>query len=223
MIIIFGASGGIGFQLLKHFKAIGLDCIGTYNSNPMPNENGMVKVDITNLLEVIDFVESLKFYGKLLVVNCTGMTDACAMHKADYESWKSVIDVNILGAFNIARSVLPLMRKNRFGRIINFGSIVSKKPVFGSSAYIVSKTALAGLSSSINFENAKFGISAVTINLGYTDVGMIESVQSDMKSDIISRSPFGRLCSISEVISTVEYAFECEYVGGSQIDLFGGI
>ena len=222
MIVVFGASGGVGNALFTHFKMLGKNCIGTYNSNRISSSAGMVRLDITDELAVSDFIKELNISEPLYVINCVGVTDKCPIHKADLESWKSVVDINLIGAFNIARAVLPYMRESGFGRMVNFGSIVSQRPVFGSSAYIVSKAALVGFSKAINVENANRGISAVTINLGYSDVGMIESVPSKIKNDIISGSPYGRLCSMSEVISTVKYIFDCEYLGGGTIDLFGG-
>ena len=223
MIIIFGASGGLGECLVEHFRSIDQDVIGTFNSKIPVEVNGMFKIDVTNFEEVNSFISGLNIIEPLYVVNCTGITDACPLHKTNFDSWKKVIDVNLMGAFNIARAVLPVMREHNFGRIINFGSIVAKRPVFGSSAYISSKAALIGLSKAINIENARLGVSAATINLGYSEKGMIERVPASIMDGIVNSSPLKRLCSTDEIITTVQFVFDCEYVGGSEIDLFGGI
>ena len=223
MIIIFGASGGVGKGLMDYFRSSDHKCVGTYNNqNVIPSED-MYKVDVADEKQVTTFIASVVGNEPLYVINCAGITDASPIHKATIESWRTVIDINLIGAFNIARAVLPVMRQSGFGRLINFGSIVSKSPVFGCSAYITSKAALVGFSKAVNIENSALGISSVTINLGYAELGMIRTVPSKIKDKIIEKTPLGRLCALSEIISTVEYAFDCEYIGGSEINLFGGM
>lgn len=221
MIIIFGASGGVGKTLYTHFKGINRNCLGTYNLNNNSPDNSLLQLDITNLDDVQGFINSLP-HKPFCIINCVGITDMSPLHKAKPQDWKKVIDINLIGSFNISRAILPKMRELNFGKIIHFGSIVSSKPIFGSSAYITSKSALKGLSQSINKENKKFGILSILVNLGYTEVGMINKVPQKVVKNIIDNSKYKRLCSKEEIIKTVEDILDDKHKGKTEINLFAG-
>ena len=218
MIIIFGASGGIGKELFDHYKKTGIKCIGTYNNN---DNNGLINLDISELSNFESFISTLDLNRNINIINCVGITDLNPLHKSDSISWKKIIEVNIMGAFNIFRTFLPYMRKNNYGKIINFGSIVTEKPVFGSSAYITSKDALKGLSKSVNIENKKNNIKSTIINLGYSELGMIKKVPEKIKKEIIKNSKYNRLCSKSEIIQMVDDILNDKIIE-SEINLYAG-
>lgn len=218
MIIIFGASGGIGKELFDYYKKTGIECIGTYNNN---NNNDLINLDISELSNFESFISTLDLNRNINIINCVGITDLNPLHKSDSISWKKIIEVNIMGAFNVFRTFLPYMRKNNYGKIIHFGSIVTEKPVFGSSAYITSKDALKGLSKSVNIENKKNNIKSTIINLGYSELGMIKKVPEKIKKDIIKNSKYNRLCSKSEIIQMVDDILNDKIIQ-SEINLYAG-
>ena len=218
MVIIFGASGGIGKELFDYYKKTGTECIGTYNS---ADNDGLINLDISELSNFESFISILDLDKNINIINCTGITDLNPLHKSDSNSWKKIIEVNIIGAFNILRTFLPLMRKNNYGKIIHFGSIVTEKPVFGSSAYITSKDALKGLSKSVNIENKKNNIKSTIINLGYSELGMISKVPEKIKKEIIKNSKYNRLCSKSEIIKMVDDILNDKIIE-PEINLYAG-
>ena len=218
MIIIFGASGGIGKELFDYYKETGIECIGTYNNN---DNNGLINLDISELSNFESFISELDLDKNINIINCVGITDLNPLHKSNSNSWKKIIDVNIMGSFNIFRTFLPYMRKNNYGKIINFGSIVTEKPVFGSSAYITSKDALKGLSKSVNIENKKNNIKSTIINLGYSELGMIKKVPEKIKKEIIENSKYNRLCSKSEIIKMVDDILN-DKILDTEINLYAG-
>ena len=219
MIIIFGASGGVGEALYSYFLNKKISCVGTCNSNTTNLD--LVELDITDYDQVNKFISSIQLNStELAVINCVGVTDISPLHKSNISNWEKVININILGGFNIAKAVLPIMRSNRFGQIIHFGSIVTSQPVFGSSAYITSKSALTGLNKAINIENMKYNISSTLIHLGYSELGMIKKVPDPVLKEIIKNSKNKRLCSKEEIINTVLNILNTNVKNDDEINLF---
>ncbi|MBP1671863.1 MAG: family oxidoreductase, partial [Bacteroidetes bacterium] len=105
-------------------------------------------------------------------MNCAGISYNSYAHKADIDKWNKVIEVNLNGTFNVIRNILPIMREQSYGRIINFSSIVTSLPTPGVSAYAASKAGLIGLTKSLAVENASKRITVNAINLGYANIGM---------------------------------------------------
>jgi NAD(P)-dependent dehydrogenase (short-subunit alcohol dehydrogenase family) len=227
MIIITGASKGIGKFLLENYLNKGEKVFGTFNSSNSKATNvnaHYTKLDITNYGEVEEWIKLIKSYEKkITLINCAGITYNAFAHKANINLWKSVIDVNLIGTFNVIRAVLPKMRENNFGRIINFSSVTAQKSTPGLSAYAASKSALWGLVKSISVENASKGITINNINLGYSELGMIDQVPEKYIHAIIEQIPNGKLCKKEDIFNCVEFIRNNKYLNGSSIDLNGGI
>ena len=225
MIIITGASRGIGKYLLESYLQQSNEIVlGTYLNTINNNINNYVQLDVTNYNDVTDFVEKNKsILNNITLINCAGINYNAFTHKSDIEQWKKVIDTNLYGTYNMIRNLLPLMRNEKFGRIINFSSVVAIKPTPGVSSYATSKSALWGLSKSVAVENAGLNITINNINLGYSKFGMIEDVPPDYLKTIISQIPVGRLCEGQEILDTVNYLRLNSYITGSSIDLTGGL
>lgn len=228
MIIITGASKGIGRYLFIRFKQDGLNVIGTYNStiNGLDEDiHSYYKVDISDNGAVEKMVMSIKnLLSEIILLNCAGITYNSFAHKADIEKWNRVIDVNLNGSFNIIRQVLPIMRNQGYGRIINFSSVVTSLPTLGVSAYAASKAGLLGLTKSLAAENASKGITVNAINLGYVNIGMgINDVPLAVQEKLKKQIPAGRFCEPEEVYNTVKYLIQTEYVNGAAIDINGAL
>ena len=161
MIIVTGASRGIGKFLFERFVHLGENVYGTYNAT-CPEKGRMdllTKVDISSFSEVSNWIEAIEDkISNLVLINCAGNNYNSYAHKADIKNWSDVINVNLVGTFNVIRSVLPIMREDGYGRIINFASIVAQMGIAGTSAYAASKAGLWGLARSIAAENATKGI-----------------------------------------------------------------
>lgn len=227
MIIITGASKGIGNFLFHEFKKNEIDVIGTYNSSKLEvSENcNFYKVDISDYSQVTKWLSSIKpMLKNLILINCAGISYNTFAHKADIEKWNKVIDVNIKGNFNIIHCLLPIMREQSYGRIINFSSVVTTLPTAGISAYMASKCALNGLTKVLAIENGLKGITVNAINLGYSNIGMgLNEVPESNKITLKHSIPLGRFCEPLEILKTVNFIIETEYINGSIIDLNGGL
>jgi NAD(P)-dependent dehydrogenase (short-subunit alcohol dehydrogenase family) len=226
MIYITGAGRGIGKFLFEHFSNEGLNVVGTYN-NSLPDSKfieKLSKVDITKPESIGNwFDKNHDNTGTNILINCAGINYSAFAHKADLDAWKSVINVNLMGTFNAIHRALPLMRDYGFGRIINFSSVVGQKGVAGTSAYAASKSALSGLVKCIAVENATKGITINNINLGYFDIGMISEVSEKFQSEILNSIPSKSFGKPKDILSTVKYIINTDYLNGASIDLSAGL
>jgi NAD(P)-dependent dehydrogenase (short-subunit alcohol dehydrogenase family) len=225
MIVITGASRGIGKFLLESYLSHNESVIGTFlNSSPGQDLAHYQKLDVTDINQVEDFVaKNNEKLNEITLINCAGITYNTFMHKSDSVRWKQVIETNLFGVYNLTRALLPLMRAQQFGRIINFSSVVAVKPTPGVSPYATSKAALWGFARSVAVENAALNININNINMGYSVLGMINQVPEEFLKSIISQIPAGKLCEPADILSTVNYLRATNYITGSSIDLSGGL
>lgn len=226
MILITGASRGVGKFLFESYTQLGEKVFGTFNNSSVNfanYENAFCNVDVTKESDVQKWIESIDNLQHITLINCAGINYNAFAHKADLTHWKQVIDVNLVGTFNVIHKVLPLMRENNYGRIINFSSVVAQKATPGISAYAASKAALWGMTKSIAQENATKGITINNINLGYSELGMIEQVPDKFKEVIKSQIPCGEFIRKEDVFNTVEYIRNTAFLTGVNIDLNGGL
>ena len=223
--VITGASKGIGSFLFNKFLNEGKEVYGTYNTSPPPStERNLSKVDITDNVEVKKWVDEIVKPGdQVVLINCAGINYNVFAHKADKIKWERVIDVNLIGTFNVICAVLPFMRKSNYGRIINFSSFVAQKGIPGTSAYAASKAGLWGLTRSIATENATKGITINTLNLGYFDIGMISEVPGKILASIIKTIPVQKLGDSINIYNAVKFLINSDYINGTSIDINGGL
>jgi len=213
MKIIIGASGGIGKKLYDHYWDKQEVVYGTFLDNG-EEEEFMWRVDVTHPQSVNGFAEEIDLYdGRITLINCAGVNYDSMAHLADVYEWAQVIDVNLVGTFNVIRAFLPFMRKHNYGRIINMGSVVAQKGIAGTSAYAASKAGLWGMSKAIADENRDKNITINTLNLGYMDVGMGVKLEPEIR-------PRG---DIQNIINAIDFLVGSEFVTGTSIDINGGL
>lgn len=226
MILITGASRGVGKYLLERFIKQDEAVSGTFHSTK-PSDSDCVhftQVDVTDFPAVKNWVAGFSDQDKLTLINCSGISYNAFTHKSDIGQWRSVIETNLIGTYHCIRAVLPLMRTKKWGRIINISSVVAKRPTPGISAYAASKSALWGLSKSVAAENGALGITCNCINLGYAQVGMgVEKVPETFQAQIKAQIPSGKFCPPEDIFSLVEMLRKVEYINGADIDLSGGL
>jgi NAD(P)-dependent dehydrogenase (short-subunit alcohol dehydrogenase family) len=226
MIIITGITGGIGNYLFNMFFNMGEKVIGTYHITKPEGKQyiNCFQLDITDNDKVETFIREITPELKnVTLINCAGISYNSFAHKSDLEEWTKVIDVNLTGTFYMIRSILPAMREQQFGRIINLSSIVAQTGVMGTSAYAASKAGLNGMIKSIALENAQKSITINNINLGYFKVGMINTVPAEMQEKIKSKIAVHEFGDPENLLKTIQFIRETPYLTGSFIDLNGGL
>ena len=123
MIIITGASRGIGKYLMEEFLKLNKKVIGTYfkESSEFEKNPLMYRLDITDIRGTEKFAEDIKEYlNEIVLINCAGNNYNSFAHKSSPEEWSKVINTNLTGTYNMIRVLLPVMREQGYGRIINF-------------------------------------------------------------------------------------------------------
>jgi len=225
MIIINGASRGIGKYLFNRYLDAGVDVVGTYNSTSPDNHiERYFKVDVTDPGQIEEFFNKIENkLPELSLINCAGTNYNSFAHKSALVEWKRVIETNLIGTFSFIRVALGYMRQYNYGRIINFSSVVAQKGVPGTSAYAASKSGLWGLARSIAVENSELGITINNINLGYFDIGMISEVPAKFKEGIIKSIPNKKLGDPNEIFLACEYLRSSPYINGTSIDISAGL
>lgn len=226
VILITGASNGIGKYLSNHFASKGFPVYGTFNLTETKNQPGitMCKVDVSDYKQVEGWIQSLPLADKKIVlINSAGIAYNAFAHKADPEKWLEVLKVNLLGSFNTIRAALPVMRAAGYGRIINISSVVAHSGVPGTSAYAASKAALWGLSKSIAVENATKGITVNSLDLGYFNIGMIKSVPEEIQKEIMKKIPVQTFGDPKNIIGAVEFLMGSDYTTGENLNINGGL
>ena len=231
VILITGASGGFGSQLTNFFLNKGHQLILQSHSRDVSiNDNQNVKVltcDLTKESEIEDFVtSSMKSFGRIdAVLHCAGISKNAISWKTTLDSWNETIAVNLTAPFIINKLVLPIMKKQQFGRLIHLSSVVSQTGFPGTVAYAASKAGLSGLTKTMSKEVGSNGITVNNLALGYFNTGMIEQVPSDQIEKIISEIPQKSLGDPLAVCELIEYLISDtgSYVTGQTIPVNGGM
>ena len=211
-LVLFGGTGGLGSQL-----KVKLDV--NYNIMSL----GSKDVDITNYNEVKDF-----FLGNDvdIVVNLSGYNYNAFLHKYSNNNLaerQKLIDINIIGSLNILSNCLLQMRNKNYGRIILISSILSSKPVVGTSVYSASKAFIDNLVKTCTLENLSKGITCNSLQLGYMDGGIVYDIPDPIRANIKDSIPLKRWGTIEEIENTVRYLIDTEYVSGTSIKVNGGL
>ncbi len=225
MILITGASGGIGSFLLEMFLEQGDPVMGLYHhTQPEFHQELYHQLDITAEHEIEKFVNSRReLLSHLVLINSAGTSYNAYAHKSDSRKWIEVIITNLIGTYMMCKHMLPLMRAQRYGRIINMSSVVGGKGVPGTSAYASSKAALSGLTKCLAAENASLGITVNNLNLGYMSTGMINEVPPRLRDEIKRNLPTGEFGTPDNVYQAIRFLIQSDYTNGADIAINGGL
>ena len=237
VLLLIGASGGLGNKIIPMFHKAGYKLALHYKSshtaleqticNYSSRECKIYQADITNEKDVSRLIYDVKNdFGRIdVLINAAGVTASGMSWKTQAEDWKRTLAINLTGPFFTIKHVLPVMREQQFGRIINISSIVAQKGMVGTSAYAASKSGLIGLVKSISKEVADKDVTVNNIALGYFDAGMIDTVPADILESIKSEIPKKSLGDPLELAECILYLSgnKSSYITGQTINLNGGL
>lgn len=227
MIILTGASGGIGQAILSSLREID-DVIAIFHSKPISTEklDGVesYQVDLTCESEVNQFVLKIKSkLSKIIVIHAAAISIDNLAIKFDTEDWIQSINLNLDGNFYLTRALLNSMIEERWGRIIHMSSIAALRGVKGTLAYSTSKTGLLGMSKVLANEYARFGITSNVLIPGYINTGLIDNLDEKSRLKILESIPSKKFGSPSNIVNAINFLINSEYVNGSSIKIDGGI
>ncbi len=200
IVLITGASSGIGRETATYFASQGYKVYGVARKDFNVEGVSPVLGDITNVevvKEIVDFV--IKLEGKIdILINNAGMGIAGAVETTDINMAQKQFSVNFFGAVNMTQAVLPHMRKQKTGKIINISSVASVFPIPYQAFYSASKAALDSWAKALRLEVKNFGISVTNILPGDIKTGFT----ANRERVIDSKSPYFK--QESESISKME-------------------
>ena len=233
-ILITGASGGIGNELVKKFISLEGNVLATGTKTEkledlkkkFPTIN-ILKFDISNHSKIEEFIDNVssQLSGLDVLVNNAGINmDNLSLRMKD-EEWKKVIDVNLGSTFFLCKYAIKKMLKNKYGRIVNITSIVGHTGNLGQSNYAASKSGIIGMSKSLAIEYAKKNITINCVSPGFIQSNMTDRIVESIKLVLTSRIPMAKLGTGEDVSNSVAFLSSdaASYITGETIHVNGGM
>jgi 3-oxoacyl-[acyl-carrier protein] reductase len=211
--VAYRANKAAAQMALRQMQAAGADCVA-------------VETDVSQTGRAEQLIKTVgDRYGRVdVLVNNVGDFRWGTLAESSVEEWSSIFDSNVKTVFYMCRAALPLMRKGRWGRIINMGAVGAER-AFGQakiSAYAAAKAAVVALSRSLALEEAKNGITVNVVNPSSIDEKDLTLEEARKLKD--ARYPIGRPPTVDDVAAAVSFfaSEEAEYVTGQVVNVSGG-
>ncbi len=177
--LITGGTGGLGRELCVAYIQAGYEVIAIdrfpFKGEPVCE---FLEVNIADMDSVEQKLSTIEIPD--VIINCAGITRDKVSWKMSPEDWQSVIDVNLTGAFNVVRTLIPGMKSRRSGIIINISSINGSRGKFGQINYTAAKAGLEALTRNWAIELGPFGIRSNAIAPGMVMTEMTRSLPEDV-------------------------------------------
>jgi 3-oxoacyl-[acyl-carrier protein] reductase len=232
--IVTGGTKGIGVGIAKKLHDRGAKVIVWGNTSSWDEKkNGFApaliqKADVTNLAMVeAAFAEAVKKFGRIdILVNNAGINGpAIPCWEYPVEDWHQVIAVDLTGVFYCSRTVIPHMRANKSGRIINVSSVAGKEGVQMVSGYSAAKAGVIAFTKACGKELAQDGVLVNCITPAMVETETLLTTKSpEFIAAGKAKLPMGRFLQIDEIASMVAWIAgpECTFTTGFAFDLTGG-
>ena len=233
-VLITGASGGIGNELVKKFHSLDANVLGSGTKSEkldqIKKKYPNIKVKKFNISEhsrIEEFIEdaALELGGLDILINNAGTNVDNLSLRMNEDEWKKVIDINLTSTFLLSKYAIKKMLKNKFGRIVNITSVVGHTGNVGQSNYAASKAGIIGMSKSLAIEYAKKNITVNCVSPGFIVSDMTMNIAEKAKLYLTSRIPKGKLGTGEDVSNCVAFlsSEQASYVTGETIHVNGGM
>ena len=233
-VLITGASGGIGGELVKKFVSLEANVLGSGTKaeklDQIKKKYPNIKVkrfDISEHSRIEEFIDnvSLELGGLDILINNAGANSDNLSLRMKVEEWKKVIDVNLTSTFLLSKYAIKKMLKNKFGRVVNITSVVGHTGNLGQSNYAASKAGIIGMSKSLAIEYAKKNITVNCVSPGFIVSDMTMNIAEKVKLYLTSRIPMGKLGTGEDVSNCAAFlsSEQASYVTGETIHVNGGM
>ena len=236
--IVTGASRGIGEAIAKQLSSCGAKIILiARNSDQLVAvketiiSNGgiaeSIAGDVSNLNSISEIVtNTIDKWGRIdILVNNAGIARDNIIMRMKEDDWDSVMNINLKGCFNGIKSVARPMIKNKAGRIINITSVIGQIGNAGQSNYAASKAGIMGLTKSMAKELGSRNITVNAVAPGYIITDMTNELNDEVKEQLKSSIPLGRLGTPDDVANLVCFlaSDEAGYITGQTFNVDGGM
>lgn len=237
--LITGATRGIGKQISLTLAKEGYDIALNYRTENEELEDLKkeieslnvkclpIKGDVSNYDDCENMTKQvIKNFGQIdVLVNNAGITKDTLLLRMKKEDFESVIDVNLVGTFNMTKNVASYMMKARSGRIINISSVVGIAGNAGQSNYSASKAGIIGFTKSLAKELASRNILVNAVAPGYIETDMTRVLSDSVKENILNTIPLRKVGKAEDVANVVKFlaSDESSYITGQVINIDGGM
>jgi len=209
VVLITGTSRGVGQNLAVHFSRRGDRVIGCSRQSiqlDLPNYKHFA-LDVTDETAVRQMIQAVgKQHGQLdILINNAGTASMNHVLLMPTETARKVLEVNMLGVFVLCREAARLMQKNRYGRIINIGSVAVQLKIEGEAMYAASKSAVVSFTEIVAKELAPFGITCNVVSLSPVQTDLIRGVPEEKIGKILDRLVIKRLASFEDITNVVDF------------------
>lgn len=237
--MITGATRGIGKQIALTLANEGYNIVLNYRTendeliqakNEIESKNVnclTVQGDVTNFEDCKQMIErAINEFGKIdVLINNAGITKDMLLARMKEEDFKQVIDVNLVGTFNMTKNVISYMMKARSGRIINISSVVGIAGNAGQTNYSASKAGIIGFTKSLAKEVASRNILVNAVAPGFIETNMTDVLKQEVKDEIAKNIPLKRMGTPKDVANVVKFlaSEDSSYITGQVISVDGGM
>jgi len=238
--LVTGAARGIGKEIVYTLAEKGYDVSINYRSNTTELTEMkkdieekykvrcvLVQGDVASFEDAEKIVkETVDTLGKIdILVNNAGITKDSLLMRMSKEDFDSVINVNLVGTFNVTKNVISYMMKARSGRIINISSVVGVAGNAGQTNYSASKAGIIGFTKSLAKEVASRNILVNAVAPGFISTDMTAVLTDAVKENINNQIPLKRMGTAKDIANVVKFlsSNESSYITGQVINVDGGM
>lgn len=236
--LVTGATRGIGRAIALRLGQDGTTVIGTATSANGAEtishalESAQIKgrgvvLDIADAASVDRALEEIErqFAMPSILINNAGVTADNLFLRMGLEEWTKVIETNLTGAYRLIHACLRPMVKQRFGRIVNMGSVVGATGNAGQANYAAAKAGLIGLTKSLAKELGSRNITVNAVAPGFIDTDMTRVLSEDQREKLIQQIPLSRMGQPEEIAQVVAFLVSphASYITGETIHVNGGM
>jgi 3-oxoacyl-[acyl-carrier protein] reductase len=236
--LVTGASRGIGAAIARTLGQQGAVVIGTATSPSGADKitaalkeagaKGMgIALDVNDTEQISAVLKEITGqHGAVsILVNNAGITKDTLMMRMSDDDWDTVISTNLSSIYRMSKAVLRPMMKARTGRIISISSVVGHMGNAGQANYAAAKAGMTGFSKSLASEVGSRGITVNCVAPGFIETDMTAELPEDIKTQMLSRVPLGRLGNVNEIAATVAFLASpnAAYISGETIHVNGGM
>lgn len=246
MLFITGAAQGIGFEISKAFSEAGAHVVLTDLNEEKVKESASIlgehaigiKCDVTKEEEIQQAInEAIEHFGRIdILINNAGLQHVAMLEDFPTEKFELLVKIMLTAPFVATKLVLPHMKKQQFGRILNMASINGLVGFAGKAAYNSSKHGVIGLTKVAALETAADGITVNAICPGYVDTPLVRNQLEDLanvrnvplasvlEEVIYPLVPQKRLLDVSEIADLALYlaSDSAKGITGQAVVLDGG-
>lgn len=234
--LITGATTGIGREIALTLAQDGFDIVINYITEQgnikeeieaVGSKCVLIKGDVSKMADMENLIkEIMSTFGRIdVLVNNAGITKDTLILRMSEDDFDSVVNVNMKGAFCTIKQVIPIMIKQKYGKIINISSVVGVVGNAGQINYSASKAALLGITRSLAKEVASRGILVNAVAPGFIDTKMTAKLSENQKEGILNQIPLRQMGSPSDIANAVSFlsSEKANYITGHTLVVDGGM